>query len=97
MKWGPDEYTYLYHEVGGRLALDFDFEMQPRKRGKKADIEAIMAFVSTHPHSYASLAVCRRALDSGIHEIDGNTLQELHDYLNSAPDDEVEAYYSIIS
>ena len=74
-----------------------DFEMEPRERSKEADIEAIMAFVSAHPHSYASLAVCRRALDSGIGEIDGETLRELREHLESAPDDEVEAYYSIIS
>lgn len=74
-----------------------DFELGPRERGREADIEAILDFVSAHPHSYASLAVCRRALDSGISEIDGEILRELRAHLESAPDDEVEAYYSIIS
>lgn len=75
----------------------FDWELEGKERGKAADIESIMTFVSAHPHSYASLAVCRRALDSGIEQIDGETLQRLREYLESAPDDEIEAYYSIIS
>jgi len=74
-----------------------EFEFGPRERGREADVEAIMAFVSAHPNSYASLAVCRRALDSGIGEIDRETLDQLREYLERAPDDEVEAYYSIIS
>lgn len=56
-----------------------------------------MEFVSAHPHSYASLAVCRRALDSGIGEIDRETLEQLRAYLEQAPDEEIAAYYSIIS
>lgn len=74
-----------------------ELDLGPRERGREADVEAIMAFVTAHPHSYASLAVCRRALDSGIGEIDQATLQELREYLQRAPDDEVEAYYWIIS
>ncbi len=74
----------------------FDFDL-PRERGRQAEIEAILDFVSTHRHSYASLAVCRRALDSGISEIDGEIIEELREHLQAAPDDEVEAYYSIIS
>lgn len=75
----------------------FDWEMEPKVRGKAADIEAIMAFITAHPHSYASLAVCRRALDSGLEAIDGDTLRSLREHLEAAPDGEVEAYYSIIS
>lgn len=74
-----------------------DWEMQFKARGRAADIEAIMSFVSAHPHCYASLAVCRRALDSGIEAIDGETLRSLREHLEAAPDGEVEAYYSIIS
>lgn len=75
------------------MELDFG----PRERGREADVEAIMEFVSAHPHSYASLAVCRRALDSGLEAIDGDTLRSLREHLEAAPDGEVEAYYSIIS
>lgn len=75
------------------MELDFG----PRERGREADVEAIMEFVSAHPHSYASLAVCRRALDSGIGEIDRETLEQLRAYLKQAPDEEIAAYYSIIS
>ena len=62
----------------------FDFDL-PRERGRQAEIEAILDFVSTHRHSYASLAVCRRALDSGISEIDGEIIEELRGICKRPP------------
>lgn len=67
-----------------------------RPRGREAEIEAILGFISRHPHSYASLAVCRRALDSGIDRVDSAVIHDLDSYLQHAPDDEIQAFYSII-
>lgn len=67
-----------------------------RPKGRDAEVDAIIGFVTNHPHSYASLAVCRRALDSGIDRIDGTVISDLEGYLVAAPDDEVQAFYSII-
>lgn len=61
-------------------------------------IGEIMRFIQDHPESYASLAVCRRALDGGLDRVTGATLSQLQQYLeDDASDDEIEAYYTIIS
>lgn len=61
-------------------------------------IAEILRFIGDHPESYASLAVCRRALDGGLDRVTGNTLAELQQYLeDDASDDEIEAFYTIIS
>lgn len=66
--------------------------------GRGEGIAEIMRFVHDHPESYASLAVCRRALDGGLDRVTGTTLNELQQYLeDDASDDEIEAYFSIIS
>lgn len=67
--------------------------MEERGQG----IEEILQFIASHPESYASLAVCRRALDTGLDRVTGTTLEQLEHYLHGASDDEIEAYYSIIS
>lgn len=76
--------------------MDMEWYGDGHTRTRDEEIEAIMAFVSEHRNSYASLAVCRRALDSGIEQIDGTVLQALKEALDQAPEDEVEAYYSIV-
>lgn len=66
-----------------------------QQRGQ--EINEILRFIQDHPESYASLAVCRRALDGGLDRVTGETLLQLEAYLGVAPDDEIEAYYTIIS
>lgn len=61
------------------------------------EIDQILSFVGDHRESYASLAVCRRALDQGLASVTEPVLSELEHHLEQAPDDEVEAYYYIIS
>jgi len=75
--------------------MDFDLPA-PETRGRRHEIESILSFVSDHPNSYASLAVCRRAIDSGIERIDGTIINALREHLEEAPDDEIDAYYSIV-
>lgn len=74
---------------------------RPGRRGRpdrQAVIEQVMAYVREHPQSFASLAVCRRALGSEPGgEVDPQTRARLEARLQSAPDDELEAYYYIIS
>lgn len=55
-----------------------------------------MDFVNSHPESYASLAVCRRALDPGLAQVNRNTIYELAEYLEQASSEEIAAYYSIV-
>lgn len=67
-------------------------------RGRGKGIDEILRFVSDHPESYASLAVCRRALDGGLERVTDTTLAQLQQYLKEdASDDEIEAFYTIIS
>lgn len=68
--------------------------MDPGER--QAEIERILSFVADHRESYASLAVCRRALDPGLPAVTPQVVTELRRRLEGAPDDEIEAYYSII-
>ncbi|MBO8141354.1 MAG: hypothetical protein H0Z37_04130 [Firmicutes bacterium] len=63
---------------------------------REEGIAQILRFIQEHPESYASLAVCRRALDGGLERVTGATVTQLEKYLRGAPDDEVEAYCSII-
>ncbi len=63
---------------------------------RQHEIDAIMAFVERHRQSYASLAVCRRALDPGIEQITPPVLSRLYQHLQTAPDEEIAAYYDIV-
>lgn len=65
-------------------------------RDREREIRAILRFVSDHPQSYASLAVCRRAIDAGIGEVTKPIIQQLAQHLAEAPDEEIAAYYSIV-
>lgn len=78
---------------GVRIAMEIHMGGE---RDQGDDIEKIIAFVSDHPHSYASLAVCRRALDSGIERVDGGVINALRSHLEAAASEEVAAYYSIV-
>lgn len=73
-----------------------DTRREPELSRRDREIEAIVSFVSEHPNSYASLAVCRRAIDSGIERVDGTIVSALKERLESAADDEIDAYYSIV-
>lgn len=55
-----------------------------------------MEFVQRHPESYASLAVCRRALDAGLDRVTPQVVERLASYLQEAPEDEVMAFHSIV-
>ncbi len=66
-------------------------------QGRSEGISEILRFIQEHPESYASLAVCRRALDGGLERVTGDTLVRLEQYLQEASDDEIEAYYTIIT
>lgn len=61
------------------------------------EIETICSFVKEHPHSYASLAVCRRAIDSELEQVSSSIVDELREHLTQASDDEISAYYSIVT
>lgn len=66
--------------------------------GRGEGIAEILRFIEDHPESYASLAVCRRALDGGLDRVTGATLADLQQYLeDDASDDEIEAFFTIIS
>lgn len=69
--------------------------MKPLANRKK-EIERILEFVRAHRNSYASLAVCRRALDQGLSEVTEPVIAQLEDYLAQAPDEEIAAYYTIV-
>lgn len=73
-----------------------DYEIPGIERGRDHAVESILSFVSEHPNSYASLAVCRRALDSGIELVDRSVIDALRMHLEEAPQDEIDAYYSIV-
>lgn len=73
-----------------------DLYQEPENGDREQEIEAIIAFVSEHPNSYASLAVCRRAVDSGIERVDGSVINALRSHLEEAPGNEIDAYYSIV-
>jgi hypothetical protein len=60
-------------------------------------VEMILDFINSHPESYASLTVCRRAIDPGLSQIDRSIIYELAEYLEQAPSEEVAAYYSMDS
>ncbi|HEY8495822.1 MAG TPA: hypothetical protein VIK98_02140 [Limnochordales bacterium] len=64
---------------------------------RREEIQQILQFVAEHPESYASLAVCRRALDVGLERVTGQTVEMLEQYLQHAPDDEIDAFYSIVT
>lgn len=72
-------------------------EFYTPERDRGYSVNRIVSFVSEHPHSYASLAVCRRALDSGIEAVDGTVIDALRTHLADAPQDEIDAYYSIVT
>ncbi len=76
--------------------MDFVDPTQRPARDRAQSVESIVDFISEHPNSYASLAVCRRALDSGIETVDESVIGALRTHLESAPEDEVDAYYSIV-
>lgn len=61
------------------------------------EIETICSFVQDHPYSYASLAVCRRAIDAELDQVTSSMVDELREHLAQAPDDEIGAYYSIVT
>jgi predicted AAA+ superfamily ATPase len=64
------------------------------ERGQQVD--RIIDFVNSHPESYASLAVCRRALDPGLAQVNRSTIYDLAEYLEQASSEEIAAYYSIV-
>ncbi|NLJ25199.1 MAG: hypothetical protein GX354_07220 [Firmicutes bacterium] len=64
------------------------------ERGQQVD--RILDFVNSHPESYASLAVCRRALDPGLAQVNRSTIYDLAEYLEQASSEEIAAYYSIV-
>lgn len=65
---------------------------------RDVEIAEILRFIDSHPESYASLAVCRRALDGGLDRVTADTVARLQSYLEEyASDEEVEAFYTIIS
>lgn len=74
----------------------------PTPKGVKAlaqrtkEITAILDFVERNRSSYASLAVCRRAVDPDLEQVTPTTVGELRQRLNVAPDNEISAYYSIV-
>ncbi|MGI6034671.1 MAG: hypothetical protein ACOYCE_02525 [Limnochordia bacterium] len=59
-------------------------------------IEEIIQFIDENRESYASLAVCRRALERGLEAVDNHTIKRLEDKLQTVPEDEIAAYYYII-
>lgn len=71
-------------------------EVTPLSR-RSHEIETICSFVQDHPHSYASLAVCRRAIDTELEQVTSSIVDELRDHLEQASDDEIGAYYSIVT
>ncbi|NLG69641.1 MAG: hypothetical protein GX496_08805 [Firmicutes bacterium] len=66
---------------------------------RHAVIQRVMTYVREHPQSFASLAVCRRALGSEPDEgqVDDETRARLEARLETIPDEELEAYYYIVS
>lgn len=60
-------------------------------------IGRILAYVREHPESTASLAVYRRALGEELGRIDDGARQVLESRLQQVPDEELEAFYYIVS
>lgn len=65
-------------------------------QGRDREIQSILQFVRQNPNSYASLAVCRRAIDQGLGEVTEPVIHQLQQRLDQAPADEIDAYYSIV-
>jgi len=63
---------------------------------RSQQVQRILDFIAHHPESYASLAVCRRALDPGLEQVTRSIIDDLADYLHQAPSEEIAAYYSIV-
>ena len=63
---------------------------------KEEEIQKIISFIQQNPHSYASIAVCRRAVDSGISTVTNSVIEELKRQLIEADENEIEAYYTIV-
>lgn len=76
--------------------MNFEDPMERQMRDREQSVASIVSFVTEHPNSYASLAVCRRALDGGIEAIDAAVINALRMHLEEAPENEVDAYYSIV-
>lgn len=95
----------IAHATGGVRPVEWEqAEAGGRRRAHRgADrqevIRQVLRYVTEHPESFASLAVCRRALgsepDGG--QVDEATRARLEARLETVPDDELEAYYYIIS
>lgn len=64
---------------------------------REEGIATIVDFITRHRHSYASLAVCRRAIDSGLAEVTPEVIDALRRQLGGAPDEEIAAYHSIVT
>lgn len=77
--------------------MGLDWELHAAERSRTDEIETIVEFVSRHRNSYASLAVCRRALDSGLDRVDDSVIEQLRAHLDQAPEEELDAYYSIVT
>lgn len=63
---------------------------------RNREIRSIVQFVNDNRESYASLVVCRRAIDSGLGEITDPIIHKLQEHLAVAPPEEIDAYYSIV-
>lgn len=68
-----------------------------RPRDRAARTREIIDFVRRHPGSYASLAICRRSLDSGIESVTPAMVDHLGSRLRFAPDEEIAAYWDIVT
>ena len=69
----------------------------PERPARQKVIERVLRYLAEHPESTASLAVCRRALGFEPERVDPATRAQLQDRLEQLPDDELEAYYYIVS
>jgi hypothetical protein len=64
--------------------------------GRDHEIRSILDFITQNRNSYASLAVCRRAVDPGLSLVTEEVINNLKEHLQQAPDREIEAYFSIV-
>ncbi|WP_324717248.1 hypothetical protein U7230_02905 [Carboxydochorda subterranea] len=79
-----------------RASWEHDDPSPPHAREEV--IRRVMEYVREHPESFASLAVCRRALGAEPGgAVDEGTRRRLGARLETVPDDELEAYYYIVS
>ena len=60
-------------------------------------IERVLSYVREHPESTASLAVFRRALGVERERVDEEARGQLEIRLQQVPDEELEAFYYIVS